>query len=56
MLSSLFRRALPLLVLGGLTLSSCVVHEHDYGRRGDRGYHHDRDHGHRGYGYGYGHR
>lgn len=51
MLSSLFRRVLPLLVLGGLTLSSCVVHDHDYGRRGGHG--HDRDHG-RGYGYGYG--
>lgn len=53
MLSLLFRRALPLLVLGSITLSSCVVHEHDrgrgYGRHGyDRGYgHHDR-----GYGYG----
>ncbi len=55
MLSLLFRRALPLLILGGITLTSCVVHDHDrgrdYGRRG-----HDRGHGHghhdRGYGYG----
>ena len=49
MLSFLIRRALPVLVLGGITLSSCVVHEHDryYGHR--RGYGHDRGHG--GYGY-----
>ena len=55
MFSLLFRRALPLLVLGSIALSSCVVHDHDrgrdYGRRG-----HDRGHGRhdRGYGYGYG--
>jgi hypothetical protein len=59
MLSLLFRRALPLLILGSITLSSCVVHDHDrgrdYGRRGhDRGYDrgHDRGHHDRGYGYG----
>jgi len=52
MLSSLIRRALPLLVLGGLAISSCTVHNHDYGRRGggrDRWHDHDRHH--RDYGY-----
>jgi hypothetical protein len=56
MLSVLFRRILPLLIVGGFTLTSCVVHEHDYGRRGDRGHDHDRGHHGRGYGYGYGRR
>jgi hypothetical protein len=64
MLSLLFRRALPLLILGGITLTSCVVHDHDrgrdYGRRGrDYGRHdHDRGHGrgHHDRGYGYGRR
>jgi hypothetical protein len=61
MLSSFFRRALPLLVFGSIALSSCTVHTHDrgrdYGRRGpDRGrghydYHDRHD---RGYGYGRG--
>ena len=51
MFSLLIRRILSLLVLGGLSLSSCVVHEHDRGRGYDRG--HGRGHG--GYGYGYGH-
>jgi len=34
MLKTLLRRVLPLVVLGSLTLSSCVVHEHDRGPRG----------------------
>ncbi|MFD1871403.1 hypothetical protein [Hymenobacter bucti] len=51
MISLLLRRILPLLVIGGLTLTSCVVHDHDRGR--DRGRDHDRGHGHgRGYGRG----
>ena len=49
MLTILLRRILPLLVLGSLTLSSCVVHEHDRGPRGPRGHH-----GRPGPGYGYG--
>ncbi|WP_166648023.1 hypothetical protein [Hymenobacter sp. UV11] len=50
MVKKLIRHILPLAVLGALTLSSCVVHEHDRGGRGhDRGY---RDHG-RGHGRGY---
>lgn len=43
----LFRRILPLLLLGGLTLSSCVVHEHSYGRRPDYRHDHHRDYGYR---------
>jgi hypothetical protein len=52
MFSLLLRRILPLLVLSSLTLSSCVVHEHDRGRdRGrDWGHRHDHDRG-RGRGY-----
>ena len=55
MLAILIRRILPLLVLGGLSLSSCVVHERDYGRRdrgrgNDHGRGYGRDH-HRDYGY-----
>ena len=50
MLEKIVLRALPMLLLGSLTLSSCVVHEYDGGPRGyGRGYH---DHG-RGHGYGY---
>lgn len=50
MFNILLRRILPLLVLGALTLSSCVVHERDRGPRGPRG-----PRGHRsGPGYGYG--
>lgn len=49
MLKTLLRRVLPLVVLGSLTLSSCVVHEHDRGPRGPRGHH-----GRPGYGYGRG--
>ena len=53
MFKQLILRALPVLLLGSLILSSCVVHEHD---RGPRGYGHGRGfHGH-GRGYGYGHR
>ena len=59
MFSPLFRRAVPLLLLGSLSLSSCVVHERSYGRRdydrgrwhGDHGRDHYRDHD---YGYGRG--
>ena len=44
MFKHLLLRALPLFLLGSLTLSSCVVHDHDNGRhdrgpRGPRGYH-----------------
>jgi hypothetical protein len=53
MLKKLIYRALPVLLLGSLTLSSCVVHEHDRGRGYGRGNDHGRGHG-RGYGYGYG--
>jgi hypothetical protein len=52
MIKKLLFRALPVLLLGSLTLSSCVIHEHDRGPRGyGRGYDHGRGHG---YGYGYG--
>ena len=48
MLFLLIRRILPLLVLGGISLSSCVVHERDYGHRGrDHGRDHHRDYGYR---------
>jgi hypothetical protein len=50
MFKKLLFRALPVLLLSSLTLSSCVVHEHD---RGPRGYGRGHDHG-RGHGYGYG--
>jgi hypothetical protein len=54
MLKKLILRALPVLLLGSLTLTSCVVHEHDGGRGYGRGGHdHGRGHG---YGYGYGRR
>jgi len=52
MIKTLLFRALPLLLLGSLTLSSCVVHEHDRGRGYGRGHDHGRGPG-RGYGYGY---
>ena len=54
MFSLLIRRILPLLVLSSLALSSCVVHEHDHGRRYgyDRGPRHGHDRG-PGRGYGY---
>jgi len=38
MFKTLLYRALPLLLLGSLTLSSCVIHEHDRGRGYGRGY------------------
>jgi hypothetical protein len=53
MLKTLLFRALPVLLLGSLTLSSCVVHEHARGRgygRGDHGHGHGRGHGYYGYG------
>lgn len=59
MFKQLILRALPVLLLGSLTLSSCVVHEHDRGPRGyghGRGFHNDHGHGRGGYGYGYGRR
>jgi len=37
MFKHLLLRALPLFLLGSLTLSSCVVHDHDNGRRGHDG-------------------
>ena len=49
MLKTLLFRALPVLLLGSLTLSSCVVHEHDRGRGYGRGGH-GRGHGYYGYG------
>lgn len=55
MFKQLILRALPVLLLGSLTLSSCVVHEHDRGPRGyghGRGFHNDHGHGRGGYGYG----
>ncbi|GAA4499991.1 hypothetical protein GCM10023172_19550 [Hymenobacter ginsengisoli] len=56
MFKKLLFRALPVLLLGSLTLSSCVIHEHDRGRGyGHGGYRGDHDHG-RGHGYGYGYR
>gem|GEM_PF-2214442 len=51
MFKQLLRHILPLAVLGALTLSSCVVHDH--GHDSDRG-HHGRGRGHGGGGYGYG--
>ncbi len=45
MVKKLIRHILPLAVLGALTLSSCVIHEHDRGR--DHGYR-GRDHGYHG--------
>jgi hypothetical protein len=53
MLKTLLFRALPVLLLGSLTLSSCVVHDHDRGHgygRGDHGHGHGRGHGSYGYG------
>ncbi len=49
MLAVLFRRIVPLLVVGGLslTMTSCVVHERDYGRRGYDHHDHHRDYGYR---------
>ncbi|QKG57670.1 hypothetical protein GKZ68_14170 [Hymenobacter sp. BRD128] len=44
-------RALPVLLLSSLALSSCVIHEYDRGR-GYRGHDHDHGRGHYGYGYG----
>lgn len=55
MFKKLLFRALPMLLLGSLTLSSCVIHEHDRGRGYGRGYYRDHDHG-RGHGYDYGYR
>jgi hypothetical protein len=56
MFKKLLFRALPVLLLSSLTLSSCVVHEHDRGRGYGRGYDrgpHGHDHGRGNYGYGY---
>ena len=56
MLKQLILRVLPMLLLGSLALSSCVVHEHDRGPRG-YGRSHPHDHGRGpGRGDGYGHR
>ena len=48
MFKTLLRHILPLAVLGALTLSSCVIHEHD---RGYRDHGRGRDHGYRGHDY-----
>jgi hypothetical protein len=55
MFKKLLFRALPVVLLSSLALSSCVVHEHDRGPRGYGHGHRDYGRGH-GYGYGYGRR